>query len=169
MAYALSLPSRNPAWTFVGGGGYYEYPDTDLSLMIEFAQNSDNKQIFSGHFLLNLITQVSQSLGFLQKNRMIHGDVRPKYIAIFQNKPTYKIMDRLNDTSSPIKVQLNWIRKQGELYMSPLLFKFLRNGVKKFMHNPYKSDVFSLGLCVLEAGLGMAVQEVYDFHVNVVR
>ena len=39
-----------------------------------------------------------------------------------------------------------------ELYMSPLLFNALRNtGEIDIQYNPYKSDVFSLGLCILLA------------------
>lgn len=146
---------------------YYEYPSSDMKLSIQ--KNLENSQNnFTGNFLINMITQISQSLGYLQKNKMIHGDVRPKFIAIFKTRHLFKIMDRLSDPSSPVKVQLNWLKQEGDLYMSPLLFKFLRNGVKKFMHNPYKSDVFSLGLCALEAGLGESVQGIYDFENNVV-
>ena len=39
-----------------------------------------------------------------------------------------------------------------ELYMSPLLFNALRNtGEIDIQYNPYKSDVYSLGLCILLA------------------
>ena len=39
-----------------------------------------------------------------------------------------------------------------ELYMSPLLFNALRNtGEIDIKYNPYRSDVFSLGLCMLLA------------------
>ena len=39
-----------------------------------------------------------------------------------------------------------------ELYMSPILFNALRNtGEIDIKYNPYKSDVYSLGLCMLLA------------------
>lgn len=147
--------------------GYYEFPTTDLRILKE--TKIKNSEDFTGNFLLNLITQISQSLAFLQKNKMVHGDVRPRFMAYFADRHLFKITDRLSDPSSPIKVQLNWLRKNGNLYMSPLLFKFLKNGVKKFMHNPYKSDVFSLGLCVLEAGLKEDIQGIFDHENKIVN
>ena len=38
-----------------------------------------------------------------------------------------------------------------ELYMSPILFYSFHNRIFQVKHNPYKSDVFSLGMCVLFA------------------
>ena len=35
--------------------------------------------------------------------------------------------------------------------MSPLLYKGFKNKQKKVVHNPYKSDAFSLGYCLLYA------------------
>ena len=38
------------------------------------------------------------------------------------------------------------------LYMSPLLFFGMKQKLPQIQHNVYKSDVFSLGLCILLAG-----------------
>jgi translation initiation factor 2-alpha kinase 4 len=38
-----------------------------------------------------------------------------------------------------------------ELYMSPILFEGLKNKIFDLKYNPYKSDVFSLGMCILFA------------------
>lgn len=37
--------------------------------------------------------------------------------------------------------------------MTPILFKSLTLKKKKIKHNPYKSEVFSLGMVILESGL----------------
>lgn len=37
--------------------------------------------------------------------------------------------------------------------MSPILFKSLSLRKKRIRHNPYKSEVFSLGMIILEAGI----------------
>lgn len=37
--------------------------------------------------------------------------------------------------------------------MAPVLFKSLALKKKKIKHNPYKSEVFSLGLVILESGI----------------
>ena len=39
----------------------------------------------------------------------------------------------------------------SELYMSPILFYGLRANIRQVKHNTYKSDVFSLGMCLLYA------------------
>ena len=39
----------------------------------------------------------------------------------------------------------------SELYMSPLLYYAVKNKKENVMHNTYKSDVFSLGMCLLLA------------------
>lgn len=52
------------------------------------------------------------------------------------------------------KVQLQHVRNSEKLYMSPEIFETLVNREKKIKYNPFKSEVFSLGLIVLECGLG---------------
>ena len=146
--------------------GFYEYPENDLKSDIE--QKRAKGEDFEGWHPLNLISQLSQPLGFLQMNKMIHGNVRPKFISYFAEERKFKILDRLSDPSSPVQVQLNVLRGNQDVYMSPLLFGYLKNGVRRFMHNPYKSDVFSLGICVLEAGRVGDVQMVYNHEKKIV-
>jgi len=46
--------------------------------------------------------------------------------------------------------------------MSPALFVGLKKNNLQVSHNSYKSDVFALGLCILEAGLMKPVNVIYD-------
>ena len=39
----------------------------------------------------------------------------------------------------------------SELFMSPLLYKGYKYNQKNVLHNPFKSDVFSLGHCLIYA------------------
>ena len=48
------------------------------------------------------------------------------------------------------KMQMATLRG-SELFMSPLLYEGLKYNKKNIRHNPYKSDMFSLGLCFLYA------------------
>ena len=101
--------------------------------------------------LRNLVFTLSQ----LQKNSISHRDIKPQNILIFDNN--YKISDFgeakecPNNTDDTIKQTI----RGTELYMSPILFKSIKNKTKiltKYTtHNTYKSDVFSLGLCFLLA------------------
>ena len=46
--------------------------------------------------------------------------------------------------------------------MSPTLFRSLILNKKRVRHNPYKSEVFSLGMVILETGLLKSAQGIYD-------
>lgn len=44
--------------------------------------------------------------------------------------------------------------KNEPLYVSPIIYESLRKGkINNYVHDPIKSDVFSLGLVILEASL----------------
>ena len=51
----------------------------------------------------------------------------------------------------------------SELYMSPILFDALNNHQRDVIHNTYKSDVFSLGMCILLAAT-LTFQSLYDIR-----
>lgn len=95
---------------------------------------------------------------------MVHSDVRPELIEYpTAEREHFRLMDRLADPALPSQVQLNNLRRGKDLYMSPTLFFCLANRVEKVRNNPYKSDVFSLGMVLLEAGLLESVQPIYNF------
>jgi len=97
---------------------------------------------------------------------MVHGDIRPLYITY--DGYEFKLADRLGDPSSPNQVQINNINNERSLYMSNVLYekltKYIDNpvGTLKVRHNPYKSDIFSLGLVIVEAGNLTSVQDIYN-------
>jgi len=60
-----------------------------------------------------------------------------------------------NDFGSPLSKTVNY--KLGDRrYLSPLALEAHQRGDSSIMHNPYKSDVFSLGLVLFElASIGV--------------
>lgn len=147
--------------------GYYEYPDWDLEREIERrkelqASNPDQNHLFPPENLLSIIEDMLQCFAFLQENKMVHGDIRPKYISLQTSEQPNKLNDRLGDPFSPNKVQINHLKKGDAIYMAPVLFKSLALKKKSVKHNPYKSEVFSLGLVILESGLLKSVQGIFD-------
>ena len=104
---------------------------------------------FTERDLINIITQLIIVCSQLQKNNIAHRDIKPQNILI--NNGLYK----LSDFGEAIVFKKNGIILQNirgtELFMSPVLFFGLKNKYEKVKHNAYKSDVFSLGLCILLA------------------
>ena len=105
--------------------------------------------------LFNILKQIVSACSFLQKNNISHRDIKPQNILVFKNN-IYKLIDfgearRIRDKEKNNKSLIQYSLKGTELYMSPLLFNGLRSGQIDVNHNVYKSDVYSLGLCMLYA------------------
>ena len=81
---------------------------------------------------------------------MAHRDIKPQNILIFPNN-VYKIAD-LGEAKSMRSNRIQMATLRGsELFMSPLLYNGLKFSKQNIRHNPFKSDMFSLGLCFLYA------------------
>lgn len=141
--------------------GYYEYPPMDLES--EIAERTKSRNFFTSHDLLKLLENVLSGLVYLKSFKMIHSDVRPKFISLPRDEMTnFKLLDRLGEPISPSKVQINNFKKGKCLYVSPSLYEAIANNKPKIRHNPYKSDAFSLGLVLLECGLLKSIQGIYN-------
>lgn len=79
-------------------------------------------------------------------------------------KFTYKIADRLGMSVSPEQVQIINIREGKSLYLSPFLFNSYMNEAEAIKINPFKADVFAVGMIVLQCGLFMETNDFYDFE-----
>lgn len=143
---------------------FYEYPDKSLKKMIiEKKQMNDLKEKdFKTEELTHLLYHQISAHAYLQENSIPHGDVTPN--TIFRtNKGEFKLAFRTNNMSRPEKVQLEKILKREPIYVSPALFSALkRRDLENIKHTRHKSDIYSLGLCILEAGLMHSIQGVYD-------
>ena len=99
----------------------------------------------------------------LQQSRMVHADIRPSLIGVpIKRDDNFRLLDRLGDSSMPMLVQGKHLRQGKEIFMSPELFRAILKNKKEIKYNPFKSDIFSLGLVILEAGLFESVQGIYD-------
>ena len=91
-------------------------------------------------------------MAFLQKEKKIaHRDVKPENILVFKNG-IYKLGDfgeaKINKL---MKRNAKATIRGTEMYMSPLLFKSLQEDRDDVQHDVFKSDVFSLGYCLVFA------------------
>ena len=140
--------------------GFYEHPANDMSQ--EIKRRKLQREFFSGLELVTLFSDILNAIVFLQKQKMVHGDVRPSYIAYSEVDNCFMLMDRLGDPSPPHQAQHNNYHSSKDLYLSPALFNALSQGSTRFRHNPYKSDLFSLGLVVLETGLLRSIKPLFS-------
>ena len=127
----------------------------------EIKKRSESKKYYTEGELMQILTQLITSFAHLQKNNITHRDIKPQNILIVNN--IYKICDfgeaKIISTDGVIQQSI----RGTELYMSPILFKALNNRQKKVIHNTYKSDVFSLGMCILLAAT-LTFQSLYDIR-----
>lgn len=99
----------------------------------------------------------------LQQNRMVHSDIRPSLIGVpIKRDDNFRLLDRLGDSSMPMLVQKKHLNTGKEIFMSPEMFRAILEGKTEIKYNPFKSDIFSLGLVILESGLFESVQGIYD-------
>ena len=123
---------------------------------------------YSEDELFKIMYDLVDTLAKLQKENISHRDIKPQNILVFindKNERYYKLADfgeakELLNGNQPTEKQT---LRGTELYMSPLLFYGLRSRkIKRYIkHNPYKSDVFSLGLCLLFAAT-LCFESLYD-------
>ena len=137
----------------------------------EILKRKNQKKYYDENELMNILATLAKSLAILQKQNISHRDLKPQNILVFYNnkqkltEPTYKLADfgeakELYRGDKPTNRQT---LRGTELYMSPILFYALRASkiMKYVKHNPYKSDVFSFGLCALFAAT-LCFESLYD-------
>ena len=111
--------------------------------------------------LFMIMYQLISTMALLQKNHITHRDIKPQNILIVNN--TYKIGDfgeaKITEGNSIIKQSI----KGTELYMSPILFTALGKRQSIIIHNTFKSDVFSLGMCLFLAAT-LTFTSLYDIR-----
>ena len=120
----------------------------------EIIKRNADKNYYKEVELTNILKKLVFAFAQLQKNNVSHRDIKPQNILVC--KDGLKISD-FGEAKKMINKNDNTIKQTirgTELYMSPILFRELRNKkmINKYTkHNTYKSDVFSLGYCFLLA------------------
>ena len=107
------------------------------------------KNYYKENEIITILNQLNSALLYLETEGIAHRDIKPQNILIFENN-IFKVTDfgeakTISDTSQEATL------RGSELYMSPMLYNGLKYNQKNVKHNPYKSDVFSLGFCLLYA------------------
>ena len=130
----------------------------------EIKSHSDKSKPYTEQELLHILTQLVSCLSFLQHQGVSHRDIKPQNVLTFKGS-VYKIAD-FGEAKQIEKIsqhrQINTLRGT-ELYMSPLLYNGLRCNQLDIKHNLFKSDVYSLGLCMLFAAT-LSVNSIYEIR-----
>ena len=108
-----------------------------------------NKKHYKEKEIINITKQIIKGLLFLKSKNIGHRDIKPQNILIFPNN-IFKVADFgeakiVNNLSSLLTL------KGCELYMSPALYWGWAHGKRNLVHNIFKSDIFSLGYCLVYA------------------
>jgi hypothetical protein len=144
---------------------------TSIYVLMDLASNDWGKEIkarsiespkkfYSEEELLQILKQLTKALAYMQRMNVAHRDLKPHNILIFENF-MYKIAD-FGETQFLKENPFGETDKQSnekkdirgtELFMSPILYQALKNfkNENEISHNPFKSDCFSFGLCILYA------------------
>ena len=139
----------------------YKYLDSTtyaIYALMERAQNDwsvdirkrrVSKKLYKEEEIINILKQVVAGLSFMQQQKITHRDIKPQNILLFKGN-IFKIAD-LGEAKAAENINQQMTLRGSELYMSPLLYDKYNNNKKEVFHNPYKSDVFSLGFSCLYA------------------
>lgn len=142
---------------------YFLYREQDyyvIAMVLELVSSDLNREVnvrkgkklyWTEEELVTYLFQIVDALEYLQGRGVCHRDIKPHNIFLcFHN--TVKLGD-FGATCNTLDLSLFSI--QGTpLYLSPLLRRHYSEyladpSVQSFHHNPYKSDVFSLGISLI--------------------
>ena len=149
--------------TGLEGFKYYilmELAQTDWEEEIKY--RSQHNLYYSEDDMNNMIQQLVKCYALLQKNNVSHRDVKPQNILLLNGM--YKVCDF--GEARTISGKNGYIHQPirgSELYMSPILFDALNSHRIDVLHNSYKSDVFSLGMCLFLAAT-LSFDSVYEIR-----
>lgn len=114
----------------------------------EIEQRKVRTHFYSEKELMAILRQLTSALVYLQRNNVSHRDIKAQNILVFKNR-IFKIADFGEARKFEREDQKLLTLRGTELYMAPLLFNGLKTRTFDVNHNPFKSDVFSLGLCMV--------------------
>ena len=127
----------------------------------EIKKRKENKQYYTEGELFEILKQLIKTFALLQKKNITHRDIKPQNVLVVNN--IYKVCDFGEAKVTDGKDIIHQTIKGTELYMSPILFRALNKRQTHIVHNTYKSDVFSLGMCLFLAAT-LTFQSLYDIR-----
>jgi serine/threonine protein kinase len=148
-----------------------EHSTYSIQVLMEKAERDWNKDIkrrkqeekyYTEKELLSIMKQLTLALLYMkEKLNIAHRDIKPQNVLIFENG-VYKLADFGEAKEIKLNKEVNTLRGT-ELYMSPALYYGLKDNKDDIEHDPFKSDLFSLGFCFVYAAT-MDFNLIYDLR-----
>ncbi|OMJ92256.1 hypothetical protein SteCoe_5026 [Stentor coeruleus] len=124
------------------------FPEGDLSVLLN--KRIEMNSLWTENELLDFFSQLVSAYKYLQTLNICHRDIKPQNIFV-ANNGTKLIVGDLG-SSRHIYGEIFTVIGTAN-YFSPLVregyAKSLTTNIEKIVHNPFKSDVYSLGLVFL--------------------
>ena len=141
---------KNNCFLIIEDGG-------DQNLMEYISQLNSNHNTICKKTLNNWVSQLIRTFAWLNTNKIIHRDIKPHNLLVSQKNESLQIkiidfsvsdlLDEQENTFEPTDI----ISIQGTKgYIAPELYQAIQDGKREVSHKPGKSDVFSLGLTILQ-------------------
>jgi hypothetical protein len=138
--------------------------------MTYMAEKKKKQSDINHEELIHCMYQMLDATCWLHRNESSVDDLRPMYIGRRKESHNWMLLDRLFDPTPAHVSQLSNYVHNKDLYMSPLLWAGVFQGKKVhknlhkdgIKHDTKKSDLFALGMCILEAGVLSSLQDVYN-------
>ena len=116
----------------------------------DIRRRSHEKNYYTEEELISIMRQITSALLYMQEKLNIsHRDIKPQNVLIFEGG-IYKLADFGEAKEIKLSKNMNTLRGT-ELYMSPALYNGLKANKDDIIHDTYKSDLFSLGFCLIYA------------------
>ena len=121
---------------------YYFYPNSDLNAKL----TSFNDPLEICQFLNDLL----QATSYLEKNEMIHGNLRPELIYYDSVREKYILIDNFFEGENPVDMQLDYIRNNDFLFISEDVFEALIDfKTRTQVIFNFQGETFAIGLLVI--------------------
>ena len=140
---------------------FYEFPQKSLKREIYTRRKNSKTSKFTMEEMTHLFYNTVLAGKKLQENGKTHGDISP-FCIFHNNEGKFKLAPYPIESATPLKIQQEKNMKGQPLYLSPQMLFAVKKRKPKAQCDPYKSDMFSLGLVLLEAGLLKPIGNIYS-------
>ncbi|KAL4493586.1 hypothetical protein ABPG72_004079 [Tetrahymena utriculariae] len=140
---------------------FYEYISNDLES--DMQRRKKEEVFYDESELWHIIVSTVAALAYLRSRGYEHGDIKPSSILLSDQGRIKLLPNPIVNSGNLNNYMQAFMGMRKAKYLSPVLMKSLELQSQKPQHNCTKSDIFSLGLVILEAALLMEQDDIYDF------